>query len=214
MLFSTDVDLVRHEPSLHAEVGFASQRLWGPAPAVLLESGTIIQGLGELEFNDWVGSVLLVDGVPFEVTGHNTGFVQVSRIRQLGDPILIGSERPVSVPITAELQWFGPQRDLAYRQILAMLGLCAQGAPGDGPDASVIVNRESLRLLETYGALHLIYAAGASAASEESALWSKAQLYRVRYARERERVAVELDLDGDGMAEVIRRPSVVHLVRG
>lgn len=97
-----------------------------------------------------------------------------------------------------------------------MLGITPTSATPTTPDAvleSQILNPRDLTLVESLGALHLIYSAASAALSEDSPQAQRARMYQQRFASERWRARAEIDLDNDGLADAVRTLNVSHLLR-
>lgn len=209
-MFASDRDLLVFEPALLKDVGWAGQRVVSGTGTIVGSTLTVSAG----PFADAgvdAGSVVLFDGLALEVVGRLSATqVTVSLMRSRSDaPVLVppaGTSRPVVV------YTFGPQIQIVHRQVLAMIGL---DADGDGlAGASAVTNPGVLVRLEALGALHLIYAAAGAPGRGGEAMRERAEMYRARFGEERERVVVAVDLDGDGIAEASRRPSVFAMTRG
>jgi hypothetical protein len=136
----------------------------------------------------------------------------VSRVRALSTGSAIGLVTITNKAL--EVVQFGPQREVVHRQVLRMLGLDADGVEEGGVGAEAVRNPGALVMLETLGALHLIYAAAGAVGPAGEGATKKAELYRARFAQERGRAAALVDLDGDGVADATRRCSAVVLLRG
>ena len=103
--------------------------------------------------------------------------------------------------------------------LLRMVGVERAGSSGaQSPLGAVITedritNPADLALLESLGALHLIYTAAAAMLGPDSAPARRAAMYAERFARERFRAGAKLDTDADGLPDAVRRFSTIHLVR-
>lgn len=215
-MFATDRDLLVLEPGIFRDVGWAAQsrlRATGSvASGVLTVTGVNFAGLGVT-----TGHVVVFDGVPMEVlTRLSNTTLGVSLIRAdgggAGAAITPGDASNRSVSIAT----FAPQIEIVHRQILRMAGIGEDrpGADGSVTGESAIVNPAGLRLLESLGALHLVFASAASVAGDGSSAMLRAKMYRERFDAERARVGVILDLDGDGLADARRTLQLARLIRG
>lgn len=216
-MFATDRDLVTLEPGLMRDVGWSGQMLvrgvgtiagsvltLSPGPEADLQAA----GVGP-------GHVALVAGTSYEVVEVLGPLsARVSRLRDLpGDPVRPAS--PVSnaaVTVTT----FSPQIRVVHEQVLRMAGIEPSAPAGPGrPGAGAITNGPSLARLEALGALHLVFAAAAAPGGDltPASWWSRASMYRERFAAERQRIVAEIDTDGDGSPDATRRLNMVQFVR-
>ncbi len=209
-MFASDRDLLVFEPALLRDVGWAGQRVLSGTGTV--GGSTLSIGTGSLvDAGVDRGSVVLFDGLALEVIERLSATdATVSLMRSSADGAVLVPPGGVGRPVAAYS--FGPQIEIVHRQVLAMIGLDADGEGFGG--ASAVTNPDALVRLEALGALHLIYAAAGAPGRGGEAMRERAEMYRVRFGEERERVVVGVDLDGDGAAEVSRRPSVFAMTRG
>ncbi|MEM1422666.1 MAG: hypothetical protein AAGH64_01560 [Planctomycetota bacterium] len=157
-----------------------------------------------------VGSVVVVEGAALEVASVvDTDRVVVSRV---GDGFGLADIARAEVDVVAHT--FAAQLAVVHRQLLGTLGL-REGATEQGGALAEdrITNGDALVEAEACGALHMIYAGASALVGESSPLWVKARVYGDRFRDARRRSVVELDIDGDGVAEAVRRMSLVQLVR-
>ena len=211
-MFASDRDLVVREPRVFHDVAWAGQRVveesgvpYDPATGTLggVGDGLHSKGLG-------VGSVVLVDGVALEVSSVvDDDRVVVSRV---GASFALPDIASASVSVVAHT--FAAQLAVVHRQLLGTLGL-REGVTQEGGDLAEdrITNAQALVEAEASGALHMVYAGASALVGESSPMWVKSRLYGDRFRDARRRAVVELDLDGDGVAEAVRRMSLVQLVR-
>jgi hypothetical protein len=213
MSFATDRDLIIFEPNLFRDVAFASQRLVkagdGEVAGTTLTSASSdfeVAGVEE-------GHIVLLDRLPVEVIERlSPTELTVSLLRPLsdGDPIPPppGTDHPI------EVLTFAPQIEVVHRQVLRTLGIEPDedgflGTPG----VENLVNVEEITKVEALGALDLIFTGAASLIGEQGTLWTKAQMYRQRFASARQWARGRFDLDGDGVADTVRFMNVVQFVR-
>ena len=217
MSFARDRDLLVLEPNLFRDIGWTGQRLVDVASATLTGKTLTLPGVDLAALGVGEGNVAVVGGAALEVIARlSATTLQVSRLREDpgGAPI-----PPLAVSgVSAQVWTFGPQIRSAHERVLRMVGIepdVGGRAPTGGVlGESAVVNRRAVARAEALAALHVIFAAGAAAATEDSLLWRKAESYRERFAEERRRLEVAVDLDGDGLADAVRRPTVAALVRG
>ncbi len=214
-MFTTDRDLLALEPNLFRDISWLAQTLCFGAGSLsggtLTLDGPILAGTGV-----GAGNVVVVDRTPMEVLtapAADTLTVSLSRPDPAGPPIIPADRTGVPVVIIT----FAPQLALVHRQLLAMLGI-RDGSPTPpiAPDTAIesqIVNPRDLALVETLGALHLIYSAASAALPETSPQAQRARMYQERFAKERWRARADIDLNNDGLADATRTLNISHLLR-
>lgn len=223
-MFALDRDLLVYEPGLFREVAWAGLTLVGDMSAAVSANGTTmtISGTDLQALQVQAGMVAQLAALgACEITEIlGTTQMSVSRLRaRLSD-----APMPLTTSTTNDtvrIQSVRPQIELIHGVLLASLGLVADdtiGAAGDASTGAVeerqVLNARELAPLEALGALHLIYSSAAPLAGPNSILWSKAEMYRDRFARAKARATAAIDLDGDGVVDAVRQASVVRLQRG
>lgn len=213
-MFATDRDLLVLEPRLFLDVSWTAQTLVNAA------TGGTINGSGD---------TLTLSGGNFVNLGIDAGFVAVAgatpvEVRSRIDATNLRISRPRAadtdpdIPAAAGsnlkvvIHTFRPQIGIVHDQVMRLLGIEPGGVTQ--PAETDITNPGALRLIESLGALHLIFASAAALVGYESPLWIKSQMYAERFRGERARLVAEIDLDGDGEPDTVRRPNVLQFVRG
>jgi hypothetical protein len=210
-MFAHDRDLITLEPTLFTDVALQSQRL-------LVATGTIagttltLTGADAALVGVTTGHVALVAGVPVEVLSRTSAAVlEVSRPRAAPDAAPIPPAPVTAAAVT--IATFAPQLALVHAQLLRMAGLEPGAVPAGAPDESRVTNPDALRLVESLGALHLIWSAASATTGNDSAAAQRARLYAQRFTTERARVLVALDLNHDGLPDAARRLNAHQIVR-
>lgn len=215
-MLTTDADLARIEPHVFIEAQHVGQRLSRGTVSI---TGTTLSAIGvDVAFDAAAiapGHVCVVDGQTYEVVERTSATALViSRVRARGQaevqPPSPVSNKPMHI-VT-----FVPQRAIAHAQVMRSIGIepdLPPDAPGGHPGVESILNPGALVQLETLAALHLIWMSATLNAGSDAVVATRADRYRVMYARERERVGAFIDLDGDGFPDAVRRPSVMPLLR-
>jgi hypothetical protein len=207
-----DRDLLVLEPGLFRDVRWAGQ--------------VIARGAGEINETristeepsvQWVrlGMVTIIADTMYEVVDVSSG-IGLSVLRARASDL--ETWPLVSGPVNFAVLSFGPQIEQARQEVLGLLGLRA-GPSALGPGGRRVLGEDALmdpgalKLLVSYGALRIIYAAAGTLLGDSSPAAQRARAYQRLFAAERWRVAAEIDADGDGIGDAIRRPSVMTLVR-
>lgn len=210
MAFATDRDLLFIEPNLFRDVAWLGQRLLKGTGDVVGTTLTLVTfdhdlvsaGVGE-------GSVVLIAGIAHEVLSvADATHAQVSKIRGRSDDPAIPADAGTGLEIVVST--LRPQIELVHREVLRLAGIdAASGSPTEAD----VTNGLSLVPLETFGALHLAYAAAGALSGVDSHLAARAAMYASLVGRERTRARVEIDLDADGLPDATRRLNVVRPLR-
>ena len=216
MTFCSDVDLLHWEPNLFRDAVFASQQLLSgtgdlngtaftlsggsltaahvAANQVIVLSGTVNGSYPIVSVNSATQLTLsvLYDGL-FPDTG--TG---------IPSPAGVATAQPFAI------RTFWPQRKVVSDLMIRAAGIDVESAML--PQAQ-IVNKEVMRRPCVLGTLQMIYSALAAAVETPTSFQVRADLYERLYRRALGQVRVELDMNGDGAGDVVRRLSVLELVR-
>lgn len=213
-MFINDRDLLLLEPNLFRDASWAGQLLvsaTGDVAGTTLTLSTYDVDLDAARVG--AGYVVMVDGTAYEVIARlSATTATISRLREDESDSPLTPSPATAKPVS--VMTFRPQISIANAQVLRMLGIEPADTGESGViTASDIVNPEDLKLVESFAALHMIYAAVSSLSSPTSPLVERMELYRQRFATERQRAAALIDTNGDGIADATRRLNVVNLVR-
>lgn len=211
MSFAVDRDLLVFEPALFRDAAFAAQTRVQTADAAIAGTALTSAAADFVASDVNAGAVALVAGVPLEVVARLSATqLTVSRLRESTAAAPV-APAPVS-GATLSIITFAPQIRVMHDMLLRTVGVDPDD-PAASPSQADITNPGAFIRAEALGALHLIFAAAAPIAGDDSPLWVKAELYRNRFAAERRRLIAGVDLDGDGQPDAVRRPSVIQLTR-
>lgn len=210
-MFTTDRDLLVLEPNVFRDAGWIGQRLLQGVGSV--SGATLTLTSGDLAAPGIApGHVLIYETVACEVVavlGATSATVSLLRARP-GDPVI----PPPALGAKGVTCWtFRPQAGLVHSQLLRMLGIEPDAAPGAAVTEGSILNPGALAPAEALGTLHLVYSAAAALTGADSALAARSQMYRERFGQERQHAAAQLDLDGDGLADATRRLNLMQFIR-
>jgi len=211
MPFASDRDLLAFEPSLFRDIAWAGQRridgaLASTAGATLTSAASDFDAAAIDP-----GFVAVLDGATLEVLDRPSATtLTVSLLRD--DPAGPAIPPPAFTGASLTITTFLPQITLVHDTLLRTVGI-EPADPAASPGAASITNPAAVARVEAIGALHLIFSAAAVTADGRAILWTKAGLYRDRFAALRRRLAVGVDLDGDGRPDATRRPNTLQFIR-
>jgi hypothetical protein len=209
MLLCTDTDLVRVEPNVFSEIQWLSQRLVKATGSV---SGTTLTiASPDVNFDGAQLAprmVVLIAGVAHEVVAKlSATTATISRVRPTSADAAL-TPAPVS-GVEVIVATMMPQAAGVSDRVCRMFGLKPSPAAGDPTFAEPGEITRFAALLTLAAA----YSAAASISGDDSPTGKRAAKYRELAKEERRVLTARIDLDGDGIADAVRRPSVVGLER-
>ncbi|MEM8782067.1 MAG: hypothetical protein AAGE65_04335 [Planctomycetota bacterium] len=207
--FSLDRDLLRACPTLLTD-GAAAAHLKLDEPAASINNGRLTASSSLEAKGVRVGSLLTVDGRPYEVT-ENVNATQIFIAEPAFDP-----DAPRILPQNgnnrnAVFLDFAAYRIAAYQDVRLRIGLDPEAQDADTRLAAV-TNPSLLKQLEIFRALELVFAR--FDVGREAALnpyW--AGFYGGRYAELLSGATLRFDFNGDAFAEQERRFDVLPVTR-
>lgn len=217
-MFATDRDVLVVEPGLFARYAWLGQRVLVASGSI---SGTVLTLGGGATFaaaGVGVGGVLLLGEVPVEVVAITGAAVAtVSLLRAGAGDAAIAPALSGAVGVTAYT--FKPQIEIAHRQLMRMIGVDVDGStlfPSalGGATASMVRNPREVAWVEAVLAARLVLSAQAASFGHEQQMDRSLKLLDARARAGIESLRVLLDTDGDGVADVVRMPSVAWMGRG
>jgi len=216
--FSSDVDILKYEPSLFGDLHFASQvftngtggevsRTAFNAPnadfnAAKITAGMVIYLQSANGVIDGAFEIVSVDGAA-QLT------VSVLRADGQTEAIALQDAEDVNYRICT----YQPQSSEVFLQLTQHFGLRPGVADGIyGVDD--ILDVSVLRQVSVYGVLSIVFATLAGRADEnEENFWKKSKHYRELYEKALQRCRVCIDLGDDGVADSVRSGASLRLLR-
>jgi hypothetical protein len=204
--FSTDADLLAHEPNVFFDLPFAAQRRLritdGSLAGLILSSNT--GGLSILTDGD----VLVLSTSPQEsVTAVVASALDDQTVTLAGKPVISATSN-----LIVEARTFEPQITVVHEELMRAIGIDPDDS-GELLDESTIVSVTLMRRLECLGTLSRAYAAAVSVTGDSAAISAKASAWRQRFQWALNSAQVLIDTDGDGEADVWRSPGIARLTR-
>ena len=211
MNFSTDRDLLVHEPNVFTDAPFVAQQRLHVTDAALsgtqLTSADADFALAQVE----TGSVVLIARTPYEVlerTDDQT--LTVSRLRTRVSDEPIPGEDGTNLDVKART--FAPQAALVHDTLLRLLGI-----DPDDPYAPLtedhVVSLSVMARLEALGTLERIYSGAAALSGDNRELRAKAHEYGRRFHLAAAQSSVLVDVDNDGHADERRHLGLIRMTR-
>jgi hypothetical protein len=214
--FSSDVDILKHEPVLFGELHLPSQVRASGTGAVL--AGTTLTASGvNFETSDIsAGGVIhlessdgLLDGAYEIVSVDSPTQLTVSVVRSNS------ADTPIAPPVADDIAYrivtFDPQAEEAAVQLTEYFGI-QPGDPASPITVDDIMDTEVLRRASAFQVISDVYALWSSS-TECEALWRKSLLYKQFFENARQRCRLSVDLGSDGMADITHVGGAIRLVR-
>jgi len=214
--FSSDVDILKHEPILFGELHLPLQVLACGTGATL--SGTTLTALGVNFENPGVsaGGVVylrsangLLDGA-YEIVSVDSATeltVSVLRSDAADNPIAPRAADNVTYRVVT----YEPQAVDAAFNLTQYFGI-QPGNPTSPITVADIVNLEGLRRASALAVISSVYAAWAGQ-TDSDAFWQKSVHYRQLAEDARQRCHLSVDLGSDGVADITHVGGAIRLVR-
>lgn len=216
--FSSDIDILKYEPSLFEDLYFASQVL-------ISGTGGQIEGtnfsVAAIDFNNAkisAGMAIylrsldnLVDGV-FEVVSVNSATqLTISVLRADSQQETIGL--PDAQDVSFRVCTYQPQSSEMFLQLAQHFGL-RPGISDGSYSVDDIQDVSVLRQVSVYGVLSIIFAtlAGRAADNQEN-FWKKSKYYSQLFEKALQRCRITIDIGKDGAADSISSGASIRLLR-
>ena len=199
--FSKDVDLLKWEPVLFREAGYAAQQLCKGTDGVVADttftsaSGSFVSGAvkaGQVVYvSDGMG---VIDGCYEIVSVDSETELTVSVVR------VSDEDKVVAPPAGSELHYristYNAQADEAAYSLLQYFGVSEEEA-----ETGAILNERALRQSSVFAILSAVLAGCASGQDDGRGFWEKSLRYQKLYEQSRTKVCLELDDDSDAIAD-------------
>lgn len=205
--FSTDSDLLAHEPNVFTDLPLAGQKRLAIGDAAVAGNTVTSQTGGFLLLGEG-DVVLLRDEAAADVP---------CVVREVSDDHTLELEHaPAGLAATTGLaliaRTFEPQAELVHDELMRALGIDVDD-PDESLDESSILSVGLMRKLEALGTLALAYGGAVAIGGDNEAIAAKAASYQRQFRAALNGARVLIDVDGDGRADVWRTPGIGRLVR-
>jgi hypothetical protein len=215
--FSSDVDILKHEPVLFGELYFPLQVKAAGTGAALAGTQLTTDGADFLAANVTPGQVIYLKSHDGALDGAYE-IVSVDAPTQLTISVLRAdsADAPVPPALGTDVAWcistFAAQAMNVAKELTAYFGI-RPGDPAAVYGIEDILDVEVLRRASTMAVISCIYATWAGKAGDDS-FWTKSLHYKQEFEKARLRCHLSIDADGDGVADVTRVSGSIRLVRG
>lgn len=214
--FSSDTDILRHEPGLFGELHLTSQVLTKGSGAEL--SGTTLTDAA----GNFSGAGVEAGGVVYLTSADGTldgGYeiVSVDSATQLTVSVLRANraDNPVAPPAASDVSYristFAAQAEEAAFQLTEYFGI-QPGNPTSDITVDNLIETEGLRKASALAVMSAVYATWADQIPGQ-AYWQKSVHYRQLFEKARLRCRLSIDLGTDGIADIARLGGAIKLVR-
>ncbi|MCJ7729923.1 MAG: hypothetical protein MUO27_08625 [Sedimentisphaerales bacterium] len=216
--FSSDVDILRYEPSLFGDLHFASQVLTSGTGGEI--SGTTFSA-ASANFDAAkiaAGMVVYLKSANDAIDG-TFEIVSVDSVTQLTISVLRADGQAEAIAlhdaddVSYRICTYRPQSSEVFLQLTQHFGL-RPGVADGMYSADDILDVSVLRQVSVYAILSMIFATLAGRADEnEENFWKKNKHYRQLFEKALQRCRVCIDLGDDGVTDSVRSGSSVRLLR-
>ncbi len=214
--FSSDTDILRHEPVLFGELHLPSQVLTQGTGAEL--SGTTLTDSA----GDFTGTGVEPSGVVYLKSADGAldssyEIISVDSATQLTVSVLRAdtADSPVAPPQASDISYrvstFAAQAGEAAFQLTEYFGI-QPGNPASEITIDNIVDTEGLQRASAFAVISAVYATWASRVASECH-WQKSLHYKQLFEKARQRCRLSIDLGTDGIADTSRLGGAITLVR-
>ena len=216
--FSSDVDIMRYEPSLFGDLHFAGQVLVGGTGGEVSGTAFNAENADFSAAKIVTGMVVylqsaddVIDGAFEIVSVDSTTQLTVSILRADGQDEAIALRDADN--ISYRICTYQPQSSEIFLQLTQHFGL-KPGVADGMYSADDILDGSVLRQVSVYGVLSIVFAslAGRSDDNEEN-FWKKSRYYRQLFEKALQRCRVCIDLGDDGITDSVRSGASVRLLR-
>jgi hypothetical protein len=214
--FSSDVDILKHEPVLFGELHLPSQVLAGGSGAAL--TGTTLTA-SDTDFGAAgvsAGGVVYLKSADESLDGAYE-IVSVDSPTQLTVSVVRSdsTDAPVAPPaadnIAYRIATFGPQADDAAFRLTEYFGI-QPGNPASDVTVDDIMDTEVLRRASAFMVISDVYATWSDRTDCET-FWRKSLHYKQFFEDAKQRCHLSVDLGSDGVADITHVGGAIRLVR-
>lgn len=214
--FSSDVDILKHEPILFGELHIPSQVLVSGTGGSLSGTTFTASGVDFVSTQVSAGGVAYLqsadgslDGAYEIVSVDSATQLTVSVVRSDSDDSAVAP--PAALNISYRVSTFSPQAVEVGFQLTEYFGI-SPGNPASDIDADDIVESSVLKSASVFAVISAVYAMLASR-GENTNFWKKSLHYKRVFEKARQRCRLNIDIDGDGSGDVTLVGGSGRLVR-
>ncbi|OHB67547.1 MAG: hypothetical protein A2Y77_12610 [Planctomycetes bacterium RBG_13_62_9] len=214
--FSTDVDILKHEPVLFGELHLPDQVQARGTGAALSGTTLTAQDADFVAAQIEAGGVIhlksadgFLDGAYEIVSIDSATELTVSVVR--ADPADPAIAPHAAGDITYRVSTFTSQAETAAFELTQYFSI-RPGNPASGIAVENILDTEGLRRASVYRIISGIYTSWATRPNGEC-FWRKGLLYAQLFEKARQRCHLTVDMGADGSADIVRIGGAIRLIR-
>jgi hypothetical protein len=214
--FSSDIDILKHEPVLFGELHLPSQVLTQDADAEL-SGTTLTDGAGNFTGTGVeAGGVICLKSADGALDGSYE-IVSVDSATRLTVSVLRAdtADSPIAPPQASDISYrvstFAAQATEAAFQLTEYFGI-QPGNPTSEITIDNVVDTEGLQRASAFAVISAVYATWASRIASECH-WQKSLHYKQLFEKARQRCRLSIDLGTDGIADIARLGGAIKLLR-
>ena len=214
--FSSDIDILKHEPVLFGELHLPSQVLTQGTGAEL-SGTTLTDGAGNFTGTGVeAGGVACLESADGALDGSYE-IVSVDSATQLTVSVLRAdtADSPIAPPQAGDISYrvstFAAQATEAAFQLTEYFGI-QPGNPTSEITIDNVVDTEGLQRASAFAVISAVYATWASRITSECH-WQKSLHYKQLFEKAKQRCRLSIDLGTDGIADIARLGGAIRLLR-
>jgi hypothetical protein len=214
--FSSDMDILKHEPALFGELHFPWQVKAFGTGATLTGTQLTADGADFLTVGVTSGEVIYLKSLDRSPDGAYE-IVSVDTPTQLTVSVLRANptDVPVPPPPGTEIEWristFASQATAVAEELTVYFGI-RPGDPAADYGVEDIMDLGVLRQASTLAVISCIYTTWANNAPDDI-FWIKSRHYKQEFEKARLRCRLSIDANADGVADLTRTSGSIRMVR-
>jgi len=214
--FSSDVDILKYEPILFAELYLPGQVLAAGTGGTLAGTTFTVSDADFVTAQVSVGGAIYLQSADRTLEGTYE-IVSVDSATQLTISVVRADsdDQPIAPPAATNVAYristFKPQAGEVAFELTEYFGI-RPGNPAAVYDVQDVMDIDVLKRASVFAVISSVYAMLASKANDEN-FWKKSLHYKTLFEKARQRCRLSIDVGSDEIADVTRMGASVRLVR-